>query len=605
MPDAPAGVTTRRRLLRWGSWFALVNAGGLALIGLRYLAHYAAPGLSVAWLYALVAYLGHVSALAYLPFLLLLVPLIALLPWYRLALGVGVAAASAGLSLALLDSLVFAENRYHLSVLTAQLLAPRTWAFVGFYFVALLAIESMLALWVWRRTARPPRRRLGRYLALGLGGCLLVSHVVHAYADAYYYVPVTAFTHYLPLYQPLDSRALARLGLVDVARTRERQIAAGLGRAPGTVLKYPEAPLQCRGPAPALNVLLLVVDAMRADALTAAVAPHLSAFAEGAVRFEHHYSGGNSSRAGMFSLFYGLPPTYWRAFAGVARPPVLMDLFRAHHYQLGIFVTTPVFRAVGLDRTALAHVPNLRQKTVGRTNSPHELDGIVTEDWRAWLDRRDPALPFFGFLYWDTAQAIDPPADYRPAFTPPPNATPQQRLYAEYRTAVHFVDSLAGRVLADLEQRGLLERTIVIVTSDHGMEFDENGQGFKGHGTAFSRYQMQTPLVVRWPGRAPGRVERRTSHYDLAPTLVGGLFGCSNPEAEYSSGHDLFSGRQWDWLIAASYGDFGLIQPDRVTVTYASGYYEVRDRDYRVAAALRLDRDAHQAALREMGRFFR
>jgi membrane-anchored protein YejM (alkaline phosphatase superfamily) len=177
---------------------------------------------------------------------------------------------------------------------------------------------------------------------------------------------------------------------------------------------------------------------MRADALTPATAPRLSAFAANAVRFEHHYSGGNSSRAGMFSLFYGLPATYWRAFAGVARPPVLMDLFREHRYQLGIFVTTPVHRAVGMDRTALAHVPNLRQKTVGRSNRAYELDRIVTEDWLAWLDRRNPAEPFFGLLYWDTAQAIDPPEDYPPTATAA-GSSPQQRLHARYLSAVHFV----------------------------------------------------------------------------------------------------------------------------------------------------------------------
>ena len=62
----------------------------------------------------------------------------------------------------------------------------------------------------------------------------------------------------------------------------------------------------------------------------------------------------------MFSLFYGLPATYWDAFADFARPPVLMDLFRQHDYQLGVFASSPVYRIVGLDRTALARIPNLR-----------------------------------------------------------------------------------------------------------------------------------------------------------------------------------------------------------------------------------------------------
>jgi len=83
----------------------------------------------------------------------------------------------------------------------------------------------------------------------------------------------------------------------------------------------------------------------------------------------------------------------------------------------------------------------------------------------------------------------------------PPGASKQARLYARYLTAVHYVDSLVGGVLDDLKRRKLFDHTVVIVTSDHGMEFNENGLGFIGHGTAFSDLQLRTPLVVRWPGR--------------------------------------------------------------------------------------------------------
>ena len=121
-----------------------------------------------------------------------------------------------------------------------------------------------------------------------------------------------------------------------------------------------------------------------------------------------------------------------------------------------------------------------------------------------WLDRRDPAHPFFGFLYYDAVAANKPIPDF-PAPPVPPGASKQARLYASYLTNLRYVDALIGRVLDDLERRRLLEQTIVIITSDHGMEFDEFGQGFTGHGTSFSDYQVHTPFVLRWPGRAPSR----------------------------------------------------------------------------------------------------
>jgi len=169
---------------------------------------------------------------------------------------------------------------------------------------------------------------------------------------------------------------------------------------------------------------------------------------------------------------------------------------------------------------------------------------------------------------------------------------------------VHYVDSLIGRVLDDLERRELLGHTVLVVTSDHGMEFDENGLGFDGHGTGFTGSQLRTPLLIRWPGRPPGRVDRRTSHFDVAPTLVAGLFGCTNPPSDYATGHDLFTDAQWDWLIATDYTDYALVEPDRVTVVLQDAY-EVRDRNYRLVPHPTLPRDGLRAALREMSRFYK
>jgi len=288
-------VSPRRRLLRWVGWFAVVNAALLALVGLRYLWHYAALGRAVSWSYAFVAYVGHLSALAGIPLLLLLAPVVALLPRPRLVLPLGVVLGSAGVAFVLLDSLVFAENRYHLNVLTFTLLEPQTWAFLALYFFVALAIEAMLAAWIWRRTARPPTRRIGWSVGLALGACFVAGHIVHAWAEAHYDMSVTAFTRYLPLYHPLRNPGLlARLGLIDRMRARERGVGAALDRPTAGELNYPLAPMRCEARAPGLNVLLVVIDAMRADALTPEVAPRLSELARGAMQFDRHYTGGCS-----------------------------------------------------------------------------------------------------------------------------------------------------------------------------------------------------------------------------------------------------------------------------------------------------------------------
>src|SRR5262249_7287518 len=111
--------------------------------------------------------------------------------------------------------------------------------------------------------------------------------------------------------------------------------------------------------------------------------------------------------------------------------------------------------------------------------------------------------------------------------------------------------------------------------------------------------------AIRWPSRAPERIARRTSHNDLAPTLLAELFGCANPPSDFASGHDLFAGPEWSWLVASSYtGDFALIEPERVTIVSAAGY-ELRDSRYRLMSDPRFPRDELRAALQEMSRFYR
>src|SRR4029453_5992422 len=160
----------RKRLLRWANGFALANAAFLGVVGLRYLWYYPPLEPFVGWTYAGLAYVGHLSALAYVP-LILLVPVMMLVPRPWAVLPLAVLASSVLLSFLLLDSLVFAENRYHLGVLTFSLLETTTWGFLFVYFLLGLAVEAMVAAWIWRRTAFPGMARIAWVLSLGPGPC--------------------------------------------------------------------------------------------------------------------------------------------------------------------------------------------------------------------------------------------------------------------------------------------------------------------------------------------------------------------------------------------------------------------------------------------------
>ncbi|MBL8201463.1 MAG: sulfatase-like hydrolase/transferase, partial [Chromatiales bacterium] len=474
-------------------------------------------------------------------------------------------------------------------------------------FVIALAFEAMLAGTLRRWLAGRPGRTGGRPLAAALLACWLGSQGLHVWADAVGYSPVTRFTGMLPLYYPLHGkRTLAKLGWLDEERVRQaRLLRQGSAEASGD-LRYPLAPLQCAAPTGATpNVLWILIDALRPDAIDPVSSPALAAFRDTGQYFANHWSGGNSSRMGLFSMFYGLPSTYWQSFYDVQRPPVLLEEFRRQGYVLMTSSAVGYGSPTLIDRTVFAGVPGLKPES----DEPGVLKNQqVTADWLRWLDGRESQEsrpgPFFAFLYYDPpftgddAPGLGPDDRYRA------NGKARER-WLRYRNGVHMVDGEVARVLAALESAGLQEDTLVMITSDHGYEFDDLGLGYYGHASNFGRYQLRATLLMHWPGK-PARVyEHRTAHQDLPATLLQGLFGCTNPPADYSLGRNLFDGVSWDWIIAGSYHDHAIVEPGRIMVTQPGGFAEVLGPDYRPPADARLDAGLIEQSLADMRRFYR
>jgi len=320
--------------------------------------------------------------------------------------------------------------------------------------------------------------------------------------------------------------------------------------------------------------------------------------------FRNHFSGGNSSRMGMFSLFYGLPPGYWSSFSSLQRSSVLIDELQAQDYQLGLFTSATMVRPVVLDRTAFANVPDLRLVTEPESDPAWKRDAKLTGEWFDWLDGRDPGRPFFGFLFYDATMGRNFPPDF-PHQYPAEGEGRQAGQFALYRTAVRYVDGLVGSVLDDLERRGLMDNTVVLISADHGEEFGESGVQLEKHGSGYTRYQLVTPLIVHWPGRPAGAVyDYRTSHYDIVPTLMHDLLGCDNPASDYSVGGDLFDGQSWDWMVAGSYFNYAVLEPDQVTITFPNGLYEVRDWNYDLLRKPQFRGDVLEAVSEQNARFY-
>jgi arylsulfatase A-like enzyme len=96
-----------------------------------------------------------------------------------------------------------------------------------------------------------------------------------------------------------------------------------------------------------------------------------------------------------------------------------------------------------------------------------------------------------------------------------------EHVRALYDGEIRFTDDHLGEIVANLRRLGVLDDTIVVVTSDHGDEFFEHG--LKGHGVALYDEVVHVPLVIRYPERiAPGqRITEQVRLMDIAPTILG------------------------------------------------------------------------------------
>ena len=176
------------------------------------------------------------------------------------------------------------------------------------------------------------------------------------------------------------------------------------------------------------------------------------------------------------------------------------------------------------------------------------------------LDLERPAdRPFFVFLnYYDAHSPCVPPRGRHPAFglypaprrqiesmkkaeqarreRPDPSEEEQVRLDQQvnairqdgYESSIAYLDGQIGRLFDDLQSRGLLEDTLVIVTSDHGEHFQE--RGFSGHGMSVYRREVHVPLLIFPPRSVPVRrvVPEPVSLRDLPSTVVD-LLGLGSP----------------------------------------------------------------------------
>lgn len=614
-PHNPEAIS-RSLLLRWLGWFAVGNALLLSIIGFQYPSHFTWPEDSLAQLYVPMQIVGHFSFLAFLVVIPLSV-LLVILPKRGILFPAAIIAYSVLALLVQGDTFVFALNRFHLNAMVWNLITGGAAGeiltldvvnvVVGLILLAvLLAAQIWLASWCWRRVTHQ-RRCYGSQVALLIFTVMLVGQGIYAYADFTQHTPVLRQVRMIPWPMPITVKGVAKRFGVEPA---DRPNRVEVGTETEGEIKYPLRALQCQKRSD-LNLMVLVLDGLRADALTPEVMPNLSRLVEKSTLFENHFSAGNSTRFGLFGLFYGLHGTYWYDMLREQKGALLIKQLKRSGYRFGLYgsarLTSPEFH-----RTVFADVPDaVPPRTQGETvvDRDYEVNRLMST-----FLREESKQPFFGFVLYDAPHGYVYPDEENAPFQPAWPSVNYVKLSAEtdptgfvnrYRNAVHFDDQLLGKLISQMEEQGLLENTVIVVTGDHGKEFNDTGGNYWGHNGNFSRFQTQVPLVVYWPGREPARYSHRTSHVDVAPTLMRDIFKCRADVSDYSNGRFLDEIVERPYLVSSSWEQFSIIGEEEVTVINKLGQIDVYDQNYRLKRDAKPNSQALVQTLGEMSRFYK
>lgn len=601
--------------LRWFGWIICGQALLSVLLGSRYSGDTGLPDDFIGQYYFFSGLIGHFSSLVLVLNLILGLPFLLIAPSHRWP-KYWIFTYNALLQVLLLaDTFVYQQYRFHINGMVIDLLLHGEGQVITFSHSMMLQIAALISLLFFSSLIISiiinrilPKLRHGIIVSIICSGSLLSAHGLYAWASAVNYPAITQQQARFPLYLPLTANKLmVKLGVVTAQELKSRKVQISDNN---NDFVYPLHTLQCQPLAKQPNVLLIVVDTLRADMLDHAVMPNLYDFSEENQIFSDHHSGSNSTRAGIFSLFYGIPPNYWFAALASQKPAALISVLQQQQYQLGIFASA-VLTEPAFDKTVFASVPNLRLRTAGSTAADRDIK--ITEEWRDWVTKRNNQRPFFGFLFYDAVHSYSTPANYSNPFQPDWKEVNQMELGPDfdktpylnrYRNSVHFVDEQLKKVLDDIRIKNLMDNTIIIVTADHGEEFNDNGLNYWGHNGNFTATQTHVPMIIHWPGKAAGTSNAMTSHYDITPTLMSEALGCKNPLSDYSIGSDLYDKPNHDWIVMGSYGENALYQKDKITLVDNAGRLSVRTPNYKPLPDSELPRATLVPMLELMRKYF-
>ena len=280
--------------------------------------------------------------------------------------------------------------------------------------------------------------------------------------------------------------------------------------------------------APKRNVLLISIDALRADHVGAygysrPTTPTIDALAARGTRFAWAISPSPTTRraipamtVGRYASTIAFKPDGWPPVMQPKKHATIGQAFKGAGYQTqAILCCTVLFDKASGNVEGIDEVDASAAK-LGKV--PHSGEHVATKA-REWLiARKDDPRPFYLWMHF-----LDVHNPYK---QPPGVPSFGNSELDRYDAEIVHVDRQIAAILAALEETGELADTIVVITSDHGDEFFDHGN--RHHARSLYNELVRIPLIITVPGATPQVIDTPVSMIDIGATLLD-LIGASRP----------------------------------------------------------------------------
>lgn len=272
-------------------------------------------------------------------------------------------------------------------------------------------------------------------------------------------------------------------------------------------LTYPSAP-----------VILISIDTLRADRLPmfgyrGVATPNLDAFRADAILFTSAFSHVPLTLPSHASMLSGQLPAEHKVrnnigYALGAEVATLPALLKSHGYETGAAVSAYVLRgSTGMSRSFDFYEDSISNRGGAAAGQLQRSGRVTARIASEWIAPR-ASKPFFLMLHiFEPHSPYDPEAAFRNAASP-------------YDGEVATADAIVGSFLEDLKKRGVYERAIIVIASDHGEGLGDHGE--PEHGIFVYREAIHVPLIVKLPHSVRGgeAVDAPVGLSDIAPTVA-------------------------------------------------------------------------------------